>query len=73
MLGEAADSSLIHDIRYTQPAFFVLEYALARMWLHWGIKPNAMLGHSTGEVVAATVAGVFTLPDGVRFVAARSE
>jgi phthiocerol/phenolphthiocerol synthesis type-I polyketide synthase E len=56
---------------YAQPALFTVEYALARMWESWGVEPAAMLGYSVGEYVAATLAGVFTLPDGLRLVARR--
>ncbi|MFI7282045.1 SDR family NAD(P)-dependent oxidoreductase [Micromonospora chersina] len=57
--------------RWTQPALFTVEYALATAWQRAGVAPAAMLGHSIGEYVAATVAGVLTLPDALRVVAAR--
>jgi acyl transferase domain-containing protein/2-polyprenyl-3-methyl-5-hydroxy-6-metoxy-1,4-benzoquinol methylase/acyl carrier protein len=56
-----------------QPALFVIEYALAHLWRQWGIVPQAMVGHSIGEYVAATLAGVFTLEDALALVAARSK
>lgn len=56
-----------------QPATFVIEYALARLLMRWGIKPHAMLGYSLGEYVAATLAGVISLEDALTLVARRAQ
>jgi len=54
-----------------QPAIFSVEYALANLWMSWGIEPAAMIGHSVGEFVAAVIAGVLSLEDALAIVAAR--
>ena len=62
---------VMDQTRVTQPALFVVEYALAQWWLENGVQPRAMLGHSIGEYVAACLAGVFTVEDALRLLAAR--
>lgn len=67
----SGESSLIDDTAFAQPALFAVEYALAQMWRSWGIEPDAVMGHSVGEYVAACIAGVFSLEDGLRLIAER--
>jgi len=70
--GRSEQAALLLDqIRYTTPILFTLEYALAKLWLEWGIRPAGMLGHSTGEYAAACIAEVFSLEDALRLVVAR--
>ena len=59
--------------RLAQPAIFSVEYALARLWMEWGVKPVAMIGHSIGEWTAACLAGVFSLEDALALVALRGK
>jgi acyl transferase domain-containing protein len=72
---EQADIEEVTDVlqqtAFTQPALFVIEYALAKLWLSWGIQPQAMVGHSIGEYVAACMGGVFSLEDALSLVVDR--
>lgn len=63
----------LQQTNITQPALFVIEYALAQLWMAWGISPQAMLGHSVGEYVAACLAGVISLEDALALVAMRGQ
>ncbi len=65
-------SALLDRMDYMQPALFSIEYALSELWRSWGIEPGAVIGHSLGEVVAATVAGVFSLQDGLMLISRRA-
>lgn len=69
---EAPANERLFHIEVAQPALFAVEYAMAQWWLHCGVKPSLMMGHSLGEYVAACVAGVFSLEDALRIVAQRA-
>lgn len=66
------DEDLINATIYTQPALFAVEYSLAQLYMSWGVEAAAVVGHSVGEYVAACVAGVFSLGDGLKLIAARA-
>jgi amino acid adenylation domain-containing protein len=70
---ESGGADLLAETRITQPALFTISYALARLWMSWGIQPRAMIGHSVGEYVAACLAGVFTLDEALALVARRAQ
>ncbi len=67
-----ASAKALTQTAITQPALFVIEYALARLWESWGLQPDAMIGHSLGEYVAATLSGVFSRDDALALVARRA-
>ena len=68
---KAGANSPLDETEYTQPALFALEYGLAELWKSWGIEPSVVMGHSVGEYVAACVAGLFSLEDGLKLIATR--
>jgi phthiocerol/phenolphthiocerol synthesis type-I polyketide synthase E len=63
----------IHRTLWAQPALFVIEYALAKLWMSWGVVPESMMGYSIGEYVAACLAGVISLEDSLRMLAVRAQ
>ncbi len=72
ILFDNESSQTLDQTGYTQPALFAFEYALTELWKSWGIIPNYVMGHSAGEYVAATVAGILSLEDGLKLIAARA-
>jgi acyl transferase domain-containing protein len=62
----------INETSVTQPSIFAVEYALARLWMSWGIEPALLIGHSVGEYVAAVLGGVYTLQEALRLLSSRA-
>ena len=65
------NSKELNETQYAQPALFIIEYALGKLLMHYGIQPNALIGHSLGEYVAACLAGVFSFEEGVALICQR--
>ncbi|SEN94375.1 amino acid adenylation domain-containing protein [Mucilaginibacter gossypiicola] len=70
--SDTQSAERIKNTLYTQPALFILEYAMARLWMSKGIQPSILMGHSIGEFVAAHLAGVFSLKDALMLISERA-
>lgn len=73
MHGTAGAPDLLHRTEWTQPALYAVECGLAALWRSWGVEPAAVIGHSAGELAAASIAGVFALEDGLTLAARRGQ
>ncbi|MCP4990324.1 MAG: SDR family NAD(P)-dependent oxidoreductase [Colwellia sp.] len=71
--GSCNEADILNRTNVAQPALFAIEYALAMQWMEWGIKPQAMIGHSIGEYTAAAIAEVFSLENALSIVGARGK
>ena len=71
--GDAQACKMLEQPRYNIPALFILEYAIAKLWESWGVRPAAVIGHSAGEYAAATIAGVMSLADALSVVVLRGQ
>jgi amino acid adenylation domain-containing protein len=71
--NQSRAQQLINDQLYAGPAMFAISYALAQYWIARDIQPHALLGHSTGEYVAACIAGIFSLEDALKLLVARAK
>ncbi len=71
LFSKDGSETRLEKTAYTQPGLFAVGYALSQLWLSWGVKPQALMGHSVGEYTAACIAGVFNLEDALSLVAER--
>ena len=69
--NNSAADEILKNTKYTQPAIFITEFALSKLWMSWGIQPTIFCGHSIGEFVGACLAGVFSLEDALHLIAMR--
>lgn len=67
------NSEEINETQYTQPALFTIGYSLAKLWMHLGVEPDYVMGHSVGEYIAACISGVFNLNDALKLIAERGK
>ena len=72
-ISEKTATNSLKKTFFTQPAIFTIEYALANLWISWGVKPGAMIGHSIGEFVCACLSDIFSLEDALMLVATRGK
>ncbi|MDB5139424.1 MAG: ppsE [Mucilaginibacter sp.] len=72
-VNDETSAEKIKNTFYTQPAIFIIEYAMAKLWISWGIQPTILIGHSIGEFVAAHFAGVFNLNDALYLICTRAK
>jgi acyl transferase domain-containing protein/acyl carrier protein len=72
LFPEKAGDTRVDETEFTQPCLFAIEYSIAKLWESWGVNPGAVIGHSVGEIVAACIAGVFSLEDGLKIIAKRA-
>ncbi|WP_117208725.1 type I polyketide synthase [Allorhizocola rhizosphaerae] len=64
---------ILNTTLHTHSALFTFEYSLAKLWMSFGVRPNVLIGHSVGEIIAAAVAGLFSLEDGIDFLVTRAK
>ncbi|MEL6866291.1 MAG: SDR family oxidoreductase, partial [Bacteroidota bacterium] len=63
----------LRQIEFFHPVIFIVEYTLAKLMMHWGVQPHALIGHSLGEYAAACIAGIFSLEDALNIVVRRGK